>query len=138
MSLYYYTTSEHAIEWSNSICACCVLLFGESCFFLFFVGDFLFEQMEAIETNSTLVETYQQKRGRQDGLMTHLYDVMGPTVAMWWIPMANPKKVDLHEPIFLDKGKEDEVVDTDEIGILPTESSVRVVWKSELYQTDFQ
>ena len=44
----------------------------ESTFFIFFVGDFLAEQIEAIDTNATLVETYQHKRGRQIGIKSKL------------------------------------------------------------------
>merc|ERR1712232_1222568 len=84
------TSSTDEYSYSNLALFLGLALTGQSGFFLFFVGDFFFEQIEAIETNSTLVETYQKKRGRKMGMMEHMKEVMGPSLALWWIPFANP------------------------------------------------
>lgn len=83
-------------------------------------------QVEAIETNSTLVETYQQKRGRKIGLLAQVYEVMGNSVWIWWLPMPNPNKPDYLEPVFADRNpdNEDEVMDPEEIGVVSTDPSV--------------
>jgi len=46
-------------------------------FFIFFVSDFLSEQMESIKTNSTLVETYQYATGPSQSFHENVSQVFG-------------------------------------------------------------
>jgi len=99
-------------------------LAGMSGFFLFFVSDFLFEQVESIDTNATLVETYQAKRGRRIGLMPQLKEVMGQQPYWWWYPMPNPNEADFMEPVFADEAPMPQgEMDEDEAGVVPTDES---------------
>jgi len=46
-----------------------------------FVGDFLHEQIESIQMNSTLVETYQRTHGTRSTFFEHFCSIFG---ARWW------------------------------------------------------
>mmetsp|Transcript_27490 Transcript_27490/g.69333 ORF Transcript_27490/g.69333 Transcript_27490/m.69333 type:complete len:688 (+) Transcript_27490:297-2360(+) len=102
--LFAYSQLATTPPWSNAGVACGVLLCAESFFFLFFVVDFLSEQVEAISTNSTLVETYQAKRGRLLPFREAARETFGEWRCLWWLPMANPSDPDYEEPVYMDPG----------------------------------
>ncbi|CAD7951800.1 unnamed protein product [Amoebophrya sp. A120] len=121
--LYAYSMLPRDIPWSNFAVLCGVLLCAESFFFLFFVADFLSEQIEGIETNSTLVETYQAKRGRQFPTRFDKWaEVFGKRWYLWWVPYSNPNPVDLFEPVYTEVDRQGGS-DPDEIGVQGTDES---------------
>lgn len=63
-----------------------------SAFFVFFCTDFLFEQIESIKTNTTLVETYQRVQGVERSLIENMVEVFGHDRWTWIWPVS-PKIV---------------------------------------------
>lgn len=55
-----------------------------------------------METNSTLVETYQHKMGRRLGFFAQLVEVFGEKWLWWWVPWTNPNAPDYLEPVYDD------------------------------------
>merc|ERR1712110_1115795 len=53
---------------------------------ILFVGDFLQEQIESIQMNSTLVETYQRTHGERTCFMDHFRGIFGENMLLWPFP----------------------------------------------------
>jgi len=49
-------------------------------------SDFMKEQIEAVQTNSTLVESYQQTHGVMSGTWNHFKQIFGVDWWNWAIP----------------------------------------------------
>jgi hypothetical protein len=92
---------------------------------ILFVGDFLQEQIESIQMNSTLVETYQRTHGQRSTFTDHFCTIFGNS---WWywpwpIPSAPP-------PVYTEPAIPDDMDafipsnadDSDCLGIAGTES----------------
>lgn len=62
-----------------------------------FVGDFLQEQIESIQTNSTLVETYQRTHGERTTFMEHFQIVFGRRWYCWPWPFVSAPPPDYAE-----------------------------------------
>jgi len=84
----------------------CIGAFGASVFFLFFVIDFLTEQIDAIETNSTLVETYKRAHGQPGTFFTNFIEVMGPP-SLWLFPVFAAPNICWTEPLYDDDKEND-------------------------------
>eukprot|EP00928_Gymnodinium_smaydae_P064391 TRINITY_DN47728_c0_g1_i1.p1 TRINITY_DN47728_c0_g1~~TRINITY_DN47728_c0_g1_i1.p1 ORF type:complete len:312 (-),score=21.75 TRINITY_DN47728_c0_g1_i1:249-1184(-) len=67
-----------------------------------FVGDFLQEQIESIQMNSTLVETYQRTHGKRSCFMDHFRSVFGHNWLLWAIPIHTAPKADYLEAAIAD------------------------------------
>ena len=78
-----------------------------------FTSEFLSEQLDFLETNATLVETYQNSRGADDENM--FIKVFGTHCLGWFIPMNFAPYVDFTEPVFLARNLRKQ--DADELGI---------------------
>merc|ERR1719419_811009 len=63
-----------------------------------FVGDFLQEQIESIQMNSTLVETYQRTHGHRSTFTEHFCSVFGQAWWAWPWPFASAHPRDYTEP----------------------------------------
>jgi palmitoyltransferase len=62
----------------------------ESGFFLWFAGDFFAEQFEAIETNTTLVESYKSIQGaniQQTTFYQRFVEIFGRNPLLWLLPI---------------------------------------------------
>jgi len=57
-------------------------------FFVFFCSDFLFEQLESIKTNTTLVETYQRVQGAEKTFAENMEEVFGHDRWRWFWPIS--------------------------------------------------
>merc|ERR1712110_1193603 len=62
-----------------------------------FVGDFLQEQVESIQMNSTLVETYQRTHGERTCFMDHFRGIFGENMLLWPFPFVTAPPVNYHE-----------------------------------------
>ena len=82
------------------------LFLKASVFFLFFVIDFLTEQIDAIETNSTLVETYKRAHGQPGTFFTNFIEVMGPP-SLWLLPLYGAPNTIWTEPLYDDDKEND-------------------------------
>ena len=63
--------------------------------------DFLTEQIDAIETNSTLVETYKKAHGQPGTFFQNFNEVMGPPY-IWLIPIFGAPVIEWTEPLYAD------------------------------------
>jgi hypothetical protein len=84
--------------------------------FLAFVAPFLSDQYEAVVTNSTLVETFQETHGVRTTFHEHLKQVMGEDWRWWWVPVPSGVIPDYLEPVIPDR---EEVVKTEFISPMP-------------------
>ncbi|KEP66684.1 UNVERIFIED_CONTAM: DHHC zinc finger domain-containing protein [Hammondia hammondi] len=80
-----------------------VLCFAVLVFFLAMSLDFLSEQWEALETNTTLVETYKNTHGARTNFFQHVAEVFGPTWWLWLIPCPPSISPDWAEPVYLEE-----------------------------------
>lgn len=64
---------------------------------LLFVSDFLQEQIEAIQTNSTLVETFQRTHGARGTVMDHARTIFGHRYWLWLCPVRSAPPADYTE-----------------------------------------
>lgn len=78
-----------------------------------FVGDFLQEQIESIQQNSTLVETYQRTHGLQTTFQEHFRAVFGLRTWMWPLPYASAPHPDYTEPAIPDDSFDSRFEDDD-------------------------
>lgn len=69
-------------------------------FFAFMTLDFLREQWEAVETNSTMVESYQLTHGMRTNTLNHLYDIIGSDWYLWPLPTPPYLTVNYTEPVY--------------------------------------
>merc|ERR1712039_1007328 len=63
-----------------------------------FVGDFLQEQIESIQMNSPLVETYQRTHGERSTFMEHFKGIFGRNVLLWPLPIYSAPPPPYTEP----------------------------------------
>lgn len=68
-------------------------------FFTVFVSGFLSDQVEAIESNTTNVETYQHTRGAELSFDEHMKIVFGSRRVFWPLPVLTDADPNLHEPV---------------------------------------
>lgn len=107
----------------GSALICCGIVAVECLAAVIFVGDFLQEQIESIQTNSTLVETYQRTHGPRTTSMDHFKAVFGHQMLAWPWPYPSYAPVEYCEPAVPES---DGAVDKGEnIGIAGEESEVR-------------
>eukprot|EP00931_Biecheleriopsis_adriatica_P094215 TRINITY_DN6789_c0_g2_i1.p1 TRINITY_DN6789_c0_g2~~TRINITY_DN6789_c0_g2_i1.p1 ORF type:complete len:323 (+),score=18.65 TRINITY_DN6789_c0_g2_i1:89-1057(+) len=91
-----------------------------------FVGDFLQEQLESIQMNSTLVETYQRTHGYRTTFWEHWRGVFGHNWLVWPLPYPSAPPPDYTEAAIPDADHEDTYSDdayNDHLGIAPDENS---------------
>lgn len=69
---------------------------------ILFVGDFLQEQIESIQMNSTLVETYQRTHGERSTTWEHWRGIAGPRWWVWPIPIPSAPSPQYTEPAIPD------------------------------------
>eukprot|EP00922_Rhytidocystis_sp_ex-Travisia-forbesii_P039848 GHVS01059289.1.p1 GENE.GHVS01059289.1~~GHVS01059289.1.p1 ORF type:complete len:316 (+),score=58.63 GHVS01059289.1:872-1819(+) len=72
-------------------------------FFLYMTMDFLSEQWEAIETNSTLIENYKRTRGRKTEVWEGLEEVFGKAWMWWCLPIPPHILIDYQDPVFTEE-----------------------------------
>lgn len=75
----------------------------ESVAFMFFTGDFLFEQLESVKDNQTCVESYQFKRGVTETIDKNFVNVFGKNSWMWLVPITPDLDVNYLEPIIVEQ-----------------------------------
>eukprot|EP00927_Polykrikos_kofoidii_P015128 TRINITY_DN1670_c0_g1_i2.p1 TRINITY_DN1670_c0_g1~~TRINITY_DN1670_c0_g1_i2.p1 ORF type:complete len:308 (+),score=43.03 TRINITY_DN1670_c0_g1_i2:202-1125(+) len=83
---------------SCSALVCSGLVAVECLGAVLFVGDFLQEQIESIQMNSTLVETYQRTHGRRTTFCDHFRGIFGNCVWAWPVPVPTAPTPDYWEP----------------------------------------
>ncbi|PFH35585.1 DHHC zinc finger domain-containing protein [Besnoitia besnoiti] len=72
-------------------------------FFLAMSLDFLSEQWEALETNTTLVETYKNAHGARTSFFQHVAEVFGSKWWLWLVPCPPSISPDWAEPVYLEE-----------------------------------
>jgi len=86
-----------------------------------FVGDFLQEQIESIQMNSTLVETYQRTHGERTTFMEHFKGIFGQNVLVWPLPWCTAPPPNYNEPAIPDDAGGDDALtrleDNENLGI---------------------
>lgn len=84
-----------------------------------FVGDFLQEQIESIQMNSTLVETYQRTHGERSTFMEHFRGIFGRNMMVWPLPWCTAPPPDYTEPAVPDDSDTPVMMadDNDNLGI---------------------
>eukprot|EP00441_Pelagodinium_beii_P009497 CAMPEP_0197690236 /NCGR_PEP_ID=MMETSP1338-20131121/108063_1 /TAXON_ID=43686 ORGANISM="Pelagodinium beii, Strain RCC1491" /NCGR_SAMPLE_ID=MMETSP1338 /ASSEMBLY_ACC=CAM_ASM_000754 /LENGTH=228 /DNA_ID=CAMNT_0043272663 /DNA_START=210 /DNA_END=893 /DNA_ORIENTATION=- len=89
-----------------------------------FVGDFLQEQIESIQQNSTLVETYQRTHGARTTFQEHFRAVFGLRAWMWPLPYPSAPHPDYTEAAIPDEVSDPvwEDDDTSSLGIAGEET----------------
>lgn len=102
---------------------CCGIVAVECLAAVLFVGDFLQEQIESIQTNSTLVETYQQTHGMRTCTWDHFRAVFGYHWYAWPWPYPSAAPAQYSEVAIPDQG--DIVAEGENIGIAGEESEAR-------------
>jgi hypothetical protein len=71
-----------------------ILVSSAAGFFLWFAGDFFAEQFEAIDSNTTLVETYKNFQGaniRKTSFFQRFVEIFGPNPLLWLLPVATTR-----------------------------------------------
>ncbi|CAE7940939.1 Zdhhc3 [Symbiodinium necroappetens] len=81
----------------------CTGMVAVECFAaVLFVSDFLQEQVESIQMNSTLVETYQRTHGARSTFYNHFVAVFGASWWTWPLPYPSAPPPDYTEPAIAD------------------------------------
>eukprot|EP00439_Symbiodinium_sp_Y106_P036240 s1638_g4.t1 len=81
----------------------CTGMVAVECFAaVLFVSDFLQEQVESIQMNSTLVETYQRTHGTRSTFYNHFVAVFGASWWTWPLPYPSAPPPDYTEPAIAD------------------------------------
>ncbi|CAE7567318.1 Zdhhc3 [Symbiodinium sp. KB8] len=81
----------------------CTGMVAVECFAaVLFVSDFLQEQVESIQMNSTLVETYQRTHGARSTFYNHFVAVFGASWWTWPLPYSSAPPPDYTEPAIAD------------------------------------
>jgi len=85
----------------NPVSVCLGSMIGvESAFFAYFVMTFITEQLESLETNTTLIETYQFSTAAVRGTFAGNFKVIfGTNVFLWFIPIDTADKPNFEEEI---------------------------------------
>jgi len=90
---------------------------------ILFVHDFLSEQIESIETNSTLVETYQRTHGERTTFWGHFRTVFGHNWLLWPLPFRTHLPPNYLEPAIPDdQDRYPNTREDEDIGIAGEES----------------
>eukprot|EP00397_Hematodinium_sp_SG-2012_P024387 GEMP01025397.1.p1 GENE.GEMP01025397.1~~GEMP01025397.1.p1 ORF type:complete len:412 (+),score=78.09 GEMP01025397.1:79-1236(+) len=77
----------------------CVFAFLVSAFFMFFAADFLIDQIESIESNTSLVETYQRSMGPVGTFGENMRQVFGRVSWRWVFPLSPRLRPDYGEQV---------------------------------------
>jgi hypothetical protein len=94
---------------------------------ILFVGDFLQEQIESIQLNSTLVETYQRTHGERSTTLEHFRGIFGPRWWIWPWPIPSAPAPRYTEPAIPDDMDMNSFMDdSDNLGIAGEESEESV------------
>mmetsp|Transcript_7749 Transcript_7749/g.21758 ORF Transcript_7749/g.21758 Transcript_7749/m.21758 type:complete len:321 (-) Transcript_7749:179-1141(-) len=93
---------------------CCALVALECVAAILFVSGFLWEQMDSIRYNSTLVETYKRVHGKRLTFMENFRSVFGRRWWAWPWPFPSSHPADYTEPTFPD--------DSDTFNIMPDDA----------------
>mmetsp|Transcript_164821 Transcript_164821/g.528867 ORF Transcript_164821/g.528867 Transcript_164821/m.528867 type:complete len:316 (-) Transcript_164821:54-1001(-) len=97
---------------------------------ILFVGDFAKEQMESIQMNSTLVETYQRTHGVRTDFWGHWRTIFGNSWCVWPWPFATAPPPDYLEPAIQDDDApsygDADMDDGDSLGIAGEESEAPI------------
>eukprot|EP00434_Breviolum_minutum_P026833 symbB.v1.2.023716.t1/scaffold2193.1/size86202/2 len=104
---------------------CCGLVAVECFAAMLFVSDFLQEQLESIEMNSTLVETYQRTHGKRSSFWEHFTAIFGPRWWTWPLPYPSALEPDYTEPALADEAEvwmQESADDHNSLGIAGEES----------------
>jgi len=90
---------------------------------ILFVSDFLQEQIESIQQNSTLVETYQRTHGERTNFWDHWMSVFGRNWWLWPWPFRTHPPADYREPAYPDQDTDGYTSyrEEDSLGIAGTE-----------------
>jgi len=99
---------------------------------ILFVGDFLQEQIESIQMNSTLVETYQRTHGERSTFRDHFRTIFGNSWWYWPWPISSAPPPVYTEPAIpddMDHLITSDIGDSDCLGIAGTESEAAVLGK---------
>lgn len=97
---WYYNGSRH----DPIAVAGCAILTVLSLFFAIFVTSFISEQLESLRTNTTLVETYQFKKGKtQKGFWYNFAEIFGNNKLFWFLPINTMKPADFFEEVVAEK-----------------------------------
>mmetsp|Transcript_142790 Transcript_142790/g.397754 ORF Transcript_142790/g.397754 Transcript_142790/m.397754 type:complete len:331 (+) Transcript_142790:130-1122(+) len=99
-----------------------------------FVGDFLQEQIESIQMNSTLVETYQRTHGERSTFLEHFRSVFGRSWWAWPWPFPSAAPPRYTEPAIPDDAGFPVVTgnsETDGLGIAGEESEAATAGHSK-------
>jgi len=91
-----------AAQPSSTALICSGIVAVECLAAILFVGDFLQEQVESIQMNSTLVETYQRTHGTPGTWSENFRQVFGNTWWKWPLPIVSCQRPDLIEPVLPD------------------------------------
>lgn len=89
---------------------------------MLFVGDFLQEQVESIQMNSTLVETYQRTHGPRSTFWVHWKQVFGNSWLVWPLPFPTAPAPDYTEPAISDEDAMNDYDDSGSLGIAGEET----------------
>lgn len=90
---------------------------------ILFVGDFLQEQIESIQMNSTLVETYQRTHGERSTTFEHFRGIFGHRWWIWPWPIPSAPSPRYTEPAIPDDMDMNSFMDdSDNLGIAGEES----------------
>lgn len=104
---------------------CCGLVAVECFAAVLFVSDFIQEQVESIQMNSTLVETYQRTHGPRTSFWEHFTSILGPCWWTWPFPFPPALEPDYLEPALPDEAElwsQDCADDHNSLGIAGEES----------------
>jgi DHHC palmitoyltransferase len=75
-----------------------LLLFAISLFFLWFSSDFLTDQIEAFQFDSTLIECLQKTRAKiQRGFRSNFLQIFGKIPLLWFLPIFTSEQTDYLE-----------------------------------------
>lgn len=107
----------------GSALICCGIVSVECLAAVLFVGDFLQEQIESIQSNSTLVETYQRTHGRITTPFDHFKAVFGHRWYVWPWPIVSHAPAEYTEPAIPEA--DGAVAEGENIGIAGEESEAR-------------
>lgn len=87
-----------------------------------FVGDFLQEQLESIQMNSTLVETYQRTHGPRSNFWEHWRQIFGHSRWVWPCPFSSAPAPDYADPAISDEDSINDYDDSNSLGIAGEET----------------
>lgn len=123
--------------WWNNICQRRSFWVGLGlvtiCFLLGHMAKtYLTEMLEAVQTNSTLVESYQGTHGKSQKMSESLREIFGPKKYFWWLPIPPNITLDFHEVVYRDNPlEENTTTDSSSKAVVDKEEKMTVVDASE-------